>query len=92
MPGAPLFRHQLDDAAVLEHDVVRGDFARRRAQTLTAACGVAHAGVVQHDHVGRAPPLRSPWLGEGTTSATTQELGAIGHEHDHTRHTRSQSR
>ena len=32
MPGAPLFRHALHDAAVLEHHVMRGHFAVGRAE------------------------------------------------------------
>ena len=52
VPCAPRLRHQLDDVAVLQHDIVRGDFARGRAELPDRGVIVAHAGVVQHDHVG----------------------------------------
>ena len=67
------FRHQLHDVAVLQHDVVRGDFAERIAEMIDRALVVPHAGVVQQDHVGDAAASRSPWFGDGLTSATTQE-------------------
>ena len=52
MPGAARFRHALHDVAVLHHDVMGGNLAQRRAQVLERKLGVAHAGVVQDQHVG----------------------------------------
>ena len=54
MPGALGLRHALHDAAVLQHDVMRGDVGARGAELRDRALHVRHAGVVQHDHVGQA--------------------------------------
>ena len=65
VPGAPLLRHALHDAAVLEHHVMRRHFALRRAQPLERRFAGPHAGVVQQDHVGLAPELAFVVIGRG---------------------------
>ena len=53
MPGALGFRHALHDAAVFQHDVMRGNVGAGGAQLRDRAFDVRHAGVVQQDHVGQ---------------------------------------
>src|SRR5258707_1026607 len=54
MPGALAFRHALHDAAVFQHDVMRGDIGAGGAELGDRAFHIRHAGVVQQDHVGQA--------------------------------------
>ena len=52
MPRAAALLHHLDHAAVLKHEVVGGDFAARRAQTIERDGRIDHAGIVDEDHIG----------------------------------------
>ena len=85
MPGTALLGDHLDDVTVLDHHVVSGDFARRRAQQIDCRLRVAHSRVMQHDHVGLHTALalivvrRRPDLRDHTRIRTQ-----FGREHNHT--------
>lgn len=51
MPGAFRFRHALNDAAVLQHHIMRGDVGAGGAKPRQRTLDVGHAGIVQQDHV-----------------------------------------
>ena len=55
MPGAVRLAHELHDAPVLMHEIMAGDLAFRRAEPIQRAVRRCHAGIMQKDHVGRAP-------------------------------------
>ena len=71
MPGAARFRHKLVDAAVLVHEIVRGNLRFRVGQARERLLAGRHAGVVQQQDVDRAS--RASWFGEGMTFATVGE-------------------
>ena len=65
MPGAAAFLHHLDDAAVLEHEVMGRNFAAAGFEEFERRLGVRHAGVVQHDHVRPPAVLAFAVIGRG---------------------------
>ena len=75
MPGAASFLHQLEDAAVLEHKVMRRHFARGRAQSVQRLGGVRHPGVVEQNHVGALAALAIAVIGRGPDFGNDAGLG-----------------
>ena len=51
MPGAARLRDELENASVLQDEVVCRDFRSRIAELADGSFGVARARVVQDDHV-----------------------------------------
>ena len=83
MPGAPRFRHELIDAAVLVDEVVRGDFrapgrSAARALPRRSSCRCSAAGEC------RSRAVRASWFGEATTRAGANpgEVGLAIHVMD----------
>ncbi len=90
MPGAALFGHQLEHTPILPDHVVGRDLGGGIAQALQRGGPGLHAGVVQHDHVGRSAPLveigrrrgdqaHGPWLSQEPVRAQ-RDLKAAGFE------------
>ena len=56
VPGAPALLHELHDTAVLMDKIMAGDLAAGRFEQFERGVGIAHARIVQHDHIG-APAI-----------------------------------
>ncbi len=55
MPGAPFFGHKLEDPAVLLDQIMGRHLGLGVAQPRQGGLARLHAGIVQHQHVGRRP-------------------------------------
>ena len=64
----PALVDQLDDAPILEDEVVRGDLGSGIAEPIQRRVGGRHAGIVEEQISIGLPAARSPWLGEARNS------------------------
>ena len=65
VPGPTALRDQLDDATVFKDEIMAGDFAAARLEQFKSGIGVAHPGVMQHDHVDAPGVFALAVIGRG---------------------------
>src|SRR4029079_3910650 len=84
VPSAPLFRNALHDVTIFHHYVVRGHFTEGRAQMLERELGLAHAGVLEDEHIGLAAALALAVVGRSLDLGDHTGVGMkFGHKSDH---------
>jgi hypothetical protein len=80
MPCAQCLRHALHDVAVLEHVIMRGDFARGVAHPFQRALRLGHPGIMKQDHIGNALARAVAVVGREHDLAGEGGVGIIGRE------------
>ena len=93
MPGAPRFRYQLHNVAVLKHHIMRRHFGGGMAQLVNGSFVVAHPGVMQDDHVRQTDALALVVVWRRPHLCDDAGIWAqLGHKHSHTREPHGRTR
>jgi len=74
MPGAARLRHELEQASVLENEIMRGNLRGGVAKPPQGGLARRYSGVMKDDRVRRSA-VALAWFGEGSTVAAIDVSG-----------------